>query len=482
MKGAIAAGHGKTVEAGKIAYDLGGTAYDAAIAALIASTVTEPCMSSLGGGGFALIGDGHSNYKLLDFFCETPLNKKPKSELDFVPVTVSFASANEIFHMGMGAIAIPGMVKAIFELHEHYGTIPLKELAAPAIQYAREGIEVDWFQEFDFRILEKINCRGEYGSNIFAPNGNLLKEGDTIVQPELADVLEFLIKEGADAFYVGDLAHKIVEDSKDLGGLIGYDDLYKYELNWRFPHHFAYRDFDVSINPFPAPSGLIVETILRHLESYGDPPAFGTQDYSNLLSAALHKAMRKEESESPLKRGSTSHISTLDNLGNTVSITMSNGEGSGYFIPGTGIQMNNMMGEAALFPGGFDDWETGTRVGSMMSPVIIRSVKRNMTVSMGTGGAGRIPYVLAQLVHHFADEDLTPDEIIHRPRMHIQENKLEMEPGLTPPSDLPSSVETVNVWDELNMFFGGVHTVGGQGKKLWAVGDERRNGSSVVVS
>ena len=147
MAQAIAAGHHQTLSVAKEILHAKGNAFDAAIAAYFAMFITEPCMASAGGNGFALTRteDGHIQY--LDFFCQTPAIKSMSPPVDFYPITVDFGSDVEEFHIGLGAAAVPGSIAGIFALHRIHGTMPISELVAPAIQLAKEGVALTWFQE-----------------------------------------------------------------------------------------------------------------------------------------------------------------------------------------------------------------------------------------------------------------------------------------------------------------------------------------------
>ena len=117
-------------------------------------------------------------------------------------------------------------------------------------------------------------------------------------------------------------------------------------------------------------------------------------------------------SEHNKKWGSTTHFNVLDEHGNAASISSSNGEGCGHFVPETNIQLNNMLGEAALFPSGFHSWDPGVRISSMMSPTLVLDDQKQVKVVMGTGGAGRIPSAIMQVLHLLLDRGLHLEEAI----------------------------------------------------------------------
>ncbi|MFN7118422.1 MAG: gamma-glutamyltransferase, partial [Saprospiraceae bacterium] len=167
MNFAIAAGHEQTAQAAAEILKSGGNAVDAAIAALLMTWVAEPCLSSAGGGGFALVRTANGDTKLFDFFCQTPKARRPMSEVDFFPVVVNFGDAQETFHVGKGATATPGAVAGVFTLHQQYGSLPMRELVQPAITAAKEGVQVKDFQRFSFQLLEPILRLSEHGQKRF---------------------------------------------------------------------------------------------------------------------------------------------------------------------------------------------------------------------------------------------------------------------------------------------------------------------------
>jgi gamma-glutamyltranspeptidase / glutathione hydrolase len=154
--GAIAAGHPKTAEAGFEMFRLGGNAFDAAVAAVMASFVVEPMLTSIAGGGF-LLAHTHSNQNILfDFFPQTPGQKRELGAIDFYPVEVNFGSVMQEFHVGLGSIAVPGAIGGLCHVHRRLGRLPLSVVAEPAIDYARRGVEIEPFQAYCFQLLTPV--------------------------------------------------------------------------------------------------------------------------------------------------------------------------------------------------------------------------------------------------------------------------------------------------------------------------------------
>jgi gamma-glutamyltranspeptidase/glutathione hydrolase len=179
------------------------------------------------------------------------------------------------------------------------------------------------------------------------------------------------------------------------------------------------------------------------------------------------------------KWGSTTHISVIDSLGNAASVTTTHGEGSSYIIPGTGIMVNNMLGEADLNPQGFHTWQEDTRISSMMAPTIV--LKNNQPeIVLGSGGSNRIRTAILQVISNVIDFKMDVDVAVNSPRVHWEKNIFNIEPGFSKEEikkiTLPSTNQLV-LWQQQNMFFGGVHTVMESSGLLEAAGDQRRSGA-----
>jgi gamma-glutamyltranspeptidase/glutathione hydrolase len=180
------------------------------------------------------------------------------------------------------------------------------------------------------------------------------------------------------------------------------------------------------------------------------------------------------------KWGSTTHLSVVDGKGNAASVTSSNGEGSGYVIPGTGIMVNNMLGEDDLNPHGFHQWQENVRISSMMAPTIV--LKNNQPeIVLGTGGSKRIRTAILQVIANILDFKMPVKEAVDSPRVHWENDSFHVEPGFTQEAVnkimLPVNNQLVH-WQEKHLFFGGVHTVQKNSEGLIeGASDHRRDGS-----
>ena len=476
MNYAISAGHAATAAAAETILREGGNAVDAAIAAFLMSWVAEPCMSSAGGGGFALLQmDGHPPV-VLDFFCQTPGWKRLPAEQDFYPITVDFGDTEEVFHVGRGSTGVPGSIDGLFQLYRRYGSIPLKQLFEPAIEAAKTGLLVDPFQELDFRLLEPILGIDPKASNLFFEHGRLIQEGERLKLPQMADFLDYLWREGRDAFYRGEVMHGIVADYSK-GGHLTRDDFHAYQSIWRQPLEVHYGNHRVFTNPLPSMGGIRIGWFLESLMHQAAGKVPGDQGH---LAALMNAFRHIRQMPASGLHGSTTHFSISDSKGNAVSLTASNGEGCGYFVKDTDIQLNNMLGEAALLPGGFHSWRPAVRLSSMMAPTMVFSGPgHQLELVTGSSGAGRIPFAIAQVIHYALDFDLSVEEAVNAARIHWQEGSWNLEPGFQTDGVRLLDEEQLRVWKSSSLYFGGVNTVKIGAHGSYAAADRRRLGTAI---
>lgn len=513
-RGAIAAGHPKTAEAGVEILRQGGNVFDAVVASALAACVAEPTLTSLGGGGFLLAHTADNRNTLFDFFAQTP-RQSPTEPGDFFPVDVNFGNVAQEFHIGLGSIAVPGMAKGLLHVHQQLGRLPLKVVAAPAIHYARAGVVVNEFQSYCFKILTAILQQCPQLQPLCVPNGMPLAPGATFQLPALADALEYLVEEGIRGFYEGDIAQQLVKDCQAGGGYLTLEDLREYQVIERSPLSTSYRGNTLLTNPPPSSGGSLIAFSLALLEQVEmGAIAFGSATHVRLLTEvmSLTNQARTDGYDSHLytpdvaqtflatehlqpyantllgavnKWGSTTHISAIDGEGNAASLTSSNGEGCGYSIPGTGIMLNNMLGEADLHPAGFHQWQPNVRISSMMAPTLVLR-DRHPCLVLGSGGSNRIRTAILQVVSNLFDFGMSIEAAVASPRLHWENHVLSLEPGFElPPEGFLQDPERdqLSPWEEQNMFFGGVHAVGLEADgTLTGSGDRRRNGVLAITT
>src|SRR5918997_2090503 len=235
-KGAIAAGHPRTAEAGARMLAEGGNAVDACLAAAFVSWVAESPLTGPGGGGFLLVHrarDGRS--RLLDFFVSVPgAGLAPGAIREMETIDVDFdGSTTQSFGIGVASVAVPGTVAGIETAHRTYGRVPWPTLFEPAIALARDGIELTPEQAYLHAILDVILRHTEEGREIYGPTGERLSAGDRLVMSDLASTLELLAEGGADVFYDGPLGNRLVDHIRAGGGTLTKADLRGYRVIWR---------------------------------------------------------------------------------------------------------------------------------------------------------------------------------------------------------------------------------------------------------
>ena len=179
----------------------------------------------------------------------------------------------------------------------------------------------------------------------------------------------------------------------------------------------------------------------------------------------------------------TTQVSVIDAAGNVASATVSNGAGSDYVVPGTGIVMNNMLGEADLNPGGFHRWPLDERMTSMMAPTAL-AWRDGRKVATGSGGSSRIRTALLQVLVNLVDFAMDVEEAVAAPRIHVEDSFLSVEGGFDPERIAPvlEAWPDHQLWDAPNMFFGGAHTVASGPRGVEGAGDPRRGGACVIVA
>jgi gamma-glutamyltranspeptidase/glutathione hydrolase len=494
MPFAIAAGHQETLNAAKTILENGGNAVDAAICAFLTSMVVEPCMAGVGGGGLALVREGNGRTTTFDFFCHTPRTKIPRNKEHFYPVTVDFGGALEDFYVGAASVATPGSIAGIYALYDRYGTIPIRELFGTAIDLAGKDVVLDTFQAYDLQLLEGICGASSRGREIyFRKDGTIKKEGDTLSFPHLSDFLEVLSYEGQDFFYKGDISTYIHKISTDLGGHIKSEDLSNYKVHVSEAPSLNWMNSLVHLVGYPSMGSSIIAATLKALEG-SKSELFSKADFSQLVESfrstyilakdpgRLSRFLKESYQLSipygkDIKKGGTTHFSIMDGNGMSVALTASIGEGSGIIIPGTDVHLNNMLGEEALMSKGFYNWEEDVRLISMMSPTIVAHEDGRVLVT-GSGGAGRIPYMISLLCKNIFINDLGLEEAVNAPRLYYHDGVVEVEPGFQIDENLPSEI---NEWKEPSLYFGGTHSILGKPASMQAIADARRYGVAYSV-
>ena len=507
MNGVVAAGHPLTAQAGADVLRDGGNAVDAAVACVLMSFVAESPLTGPGAGGFMLLHTAGGESHLLDFFVVAPgLGLDGREPAALMPIDIRFSEdAVQRFNVGPSSCGAYGTTLGLAEALDRFGSARLADLTAAPARAAREGVEVVPMQAFLFQVLEPILRSTPEAAAIYAPGGRLLAEGETIRLPELGDLLDRLGAEGPAFLYMGDVAATVSDWVLERGGLLTREDLAAYEVVERRPVSVRYRGREVLTNPPPSSGGILIADalgILERLEEPHDPYVIAeviastnrARDAEFLEGLAtegyLERFLAKDALDSVAtevreRLGNTTHIAVMDAEGACASVTCSNGSCSGVIVPGTGVHLNNMLGEQDLNPLGYHRHAPGARVPSMMSPTVVLRDGRP-EVALGSAGSNRIRSAILQTILGVVDHGLPAQEAVSSSRLHVEGREVEAEPGVDPVAldRLERGGWTVRRWAERNLFFGGVQAVARNPEtgELTGGGDPRRGGVARVVS
>jgi gamma-glutamyltranspeptidase / glutathione hydrolase len=486
---AVAAGNHDTVAAAVAVLRAGGNAFDAALAAGFAAAAAEPGLSSLGGGGFLLAQRTDGHQELHDFFVDVPGRGRSEQARapHFTPVTVAFAGAEQVFHAGYGSVGVPGCLDGYLRAHTRLGRLPLAEVVAPAIRLARTGVHLAQTQADVLALLTGIWNLTPEGRAAFLPDGRPPRTGDLLRQPDYAVTLERIADGQITGFSGSALGDALVVAMAEHDGLVGAPDLSAYEPVIREPLRIDYRGTALATNPPPSFGGRIVTRVLT---TFGSGDALHDPDDLARLVDAVGRATaaEKEQREAawtdaqPRSSQGTTHVSVIDADGNVASMTTSNGSCSGVFIPGTGVHLNNVMGEKDLHPAGFHAATPGTRVASMMAPTILNEPDGSV-VALGSGGSERIRSALLQVIVNLVDRGMPVGDAVAAPRVHLDADVVQIEPGFADATYAAlRKGYPVNVWPASDLYFGGTHVVRRDADGvISAAGDPRRGGASAVI-
>lgn len=517
MRGVVAAGHSLTAEAGADVLRQGGNAVDAAVCSVLTSFALESPLTGLGAGGFMLVHTPAGETVLIDFFVDAPGREGTERGEELVPIDVYFdPSTPQVFNVGAASCGVPGTPAGLARALERFGTMPVSELVAPGIRYAREGVPINRQQAFVFEILAPIQTRTAQVREIYAPEGRVLRAGEIFRFPELADALERFAAEGASPFYSGDIGRAIADFVRERGGTLSREDMKAYRAVERTPVAARYRGCEILTNPPPSSGGILIAFALGLLERLGRAGVEELvavmqaandergEDFSDGLrgdgfgghfldAAVLDRAAERIRTGLPTGRsdagpgdalGSTTHLVAIDSEGCCASVTCSNGTGSSILVPGTGVHVNNMLGEEDLNPHGFHLTPVGARLPSMMAPTVVLR-DGDVIAGLGSAGSNRIRSAVVQTIVRMLAEGMGPADAIEAARLHFEAGVVQAEPGVedTGLQAVEKGGTTVVRWDHKNLFFGGVQAVARDpaSGELSGGGDPRRGGAAVIA-
>ena len=457
-------------EASKIGVEImeqGGNAFDAMIATDLALLVSYPVAGNIGGGGFMVFRMNDGNIGALDYRETAPQLATKDMYLD-----ANGDVSPDKSQLGALAIAVPGTVAGLFEIHKKFGTIPFEKLIEPAIQLAKNGVVATEAQAKRLN-HHKISFRKVNQKRILYDQE--WRTGDTIKNPLLAKTLERIQLHGRDGFYKGKTADLIVEQTQKLGGIITKEDLEAYKVKWREPITFIYKDHTIISMPPPSSGGVCLAQILKSIapfnigqykhnskeyiqliveaerRAYADRSHFlGDPDFINIpmdsLTGSKYLSQRMESfnwnkatKSTALSHGSftgiesneTTHYSIVDPFGNSVSVTTTlNGAfGSKVYVDKGGFFLNNEMDDFSAKPGtpnmfGLVGAEANSiaaqkRMLSSMSPTIVEE-NGQLKMVLGSPGGSTIITTVMQNILNVLDYDMTMQESVSKPRFHHQ--------------------------------------------------------------
>jgi gamma-glutamyltranspeptidase / glutathione hydrolase len=438
MKGAIAAGHPLTAAAGAAVLEVGGNAVDACVAAAFMSWVCESMLTGPGGGGFFLVHAGGETV-VFDAFVAVP---RARAEAELLALPVDFdGDTQQVFHTGPGAVGVPGTALGLEAAHRRFGSLDWASLATPAAAAAREGVELTPAQGYLHKILDGLLRHSPAGDAMYG--GRMLRAGEIFRLPELGDTIERIAEGGARVIYEGDLP-------------FSREELELYAVVEREPLSVPFRGCEFRSNPPPSSGGRLIARGLAALDDGAD----------------VVRALEAMEEARVPSVGGTTHISVVDAAGDAASLSCSLGSGSGVVVPGTGIHLNNMLGEADLIGAA----RPGERLTSMMAPSLVLAGGRPRLV-VGSAGSERLRAAILQVVWNVVARRMGVEEAVEAPRVHVDEARVVYaEPG--------AAVEREGVvrFGRTNLFFGGASAVElSADGSLAAAGDPRRGGAGVVV-
>ncbi|UUI82469.1 gamma-glutamyltransferase [Bacillus halotolerans] len=454
--GMVATAHPLASEIGADVLKKGGNAIDAAVAIQFALNVTEPMMSGIGGGGFMMVYDGNTrDTTIIDSRERAPAGATPDMFLDENGKAIPFS---ERVTKGT-AVGVPGTLKGLEKALDKWGTRSMKQLISPSIKLADKGFPIDSvLADAISDYQEKLSRTA--AKDVFLPNGEPLKEGDTLIQKDLAKTFKLIRSKGIDAFYEGRFAKALSDTVQDFGGSMTKKDLENYDITVDEPIWGEYQGYQIATTPPPSSGGVFLLQMLNILDdfnlsqydirswekyhllaetmhlSYADRAAYaGDPEFVNVpLKGLLHPDYIKERQqlisldevnkkpkagdpwkyeegtanykqvEQPNDKvdGQTTHFTVADRWGNVVSYTTTIEQlfGTGIMVPDYGVILNNELTDFDAVPGGANEVQPNKRPLSSMTPTILFKDDKPVLTVGSPGGATIISSVLQTILYN----------------------------------------------------------------------------------
>lgn len=501
---AVATASQRAADAAREVAEVGGNAVDCALAAALVTINTEPSVCALAGSAYITIWPADGDPVTIDGNVAVPGSGLDGAQRGHgaVEVTINYGGGITTL-VGAGAVAVPGTLAAIEYASRKYGNVPWQTLFEPAIRACRNGFPLSaacrYYLGYSGDLI--FNRSNEGFDTLHHADGTLLDTGERVILPDLADTLETVANDGAGVFYKGDIAEAIVDHCRRHDGMLTAADMAGYQAIERKPLLVDIDNWCIASNPPPAVGGSVLAAMLL---ACADLPASGwnsealeqlitTQracldfrrrnlDLADDIGAASERLLAAARSGRLLTRwtsASTVQTSVVDDAGAGCAITASSGYGSGEMPEGTGLWLNNCLGEIELNRRGLDAGPTGARLPSNMAPSVAKGP--DGVLAVGSPGADRITTALQQFLLNYLQFRMPLRDAIAHPRVHVdtsgEEVRLMTEPGL----DLPTLDLPLKQFDELVMYFGGVSAaVFDRASGLDAAADPRREGGVFV--
>lgn len=497
---AVATTSALAAEAAKEVADEGGNAVDCAVAAALVTMNTEPGVCALAGGAYITIWPPDQRPLTIDGGTAVPGLAAEDHADGGAPETVRMAYGGGVDTIvGAASVAVPGSLAACDRAIQRYGNASWATVVTPSVRVASEGFPLPaachHYLEYSGT---PIFGRSKDGHNaLHDSSGQLRDAGDTIVVPHLADSLASIAEQGAQEFYRGDLGARLVAHVKAGGGRLTREDLRRYEAIERPALITRFRDFELALNPPPAIGGAMLAAMLggitrgedgnrtaRLIRAQRDAMRFRVDnlDLSENVNDAIARLLRGVGVDVPVpaeRSSATVHTSAVDSSGLACSVTSSAGYGSGEMPEGTGLWLNNCLGELELNRRGLALGPAGIRLPSNMTPGAARSADR--VVAFGSPGADRITTALQQFLFNYIGDGMSLDAANSAGRVHVELREDGYAVSAEAEVAIDADVEVLR-YPEHSMYFGGVgaavySTEGGPS----ASADPRRVGGTFVT-
>ncbi len=482
----------------------GGNAIDCALAAALLTMNTEPGVCALAGSAFITIWQQGEEAVTIDGNVAVPgagLAEADRRRGTF-GVSMRYGGGVETL-VGAGSVAIPGSLAAIEYAWKRYGAASWASIFEPSIRATRDGFPLSAACHYYLTYSgNSIFGRSDDGHGaLHHADGSLRETGSAIAVPHLSDTLEAISREGAQLFYNGELAAAMSAHCREGGGMLTREDLASYRAIGRPSLVADLGEWRIATNPAPAIGGAILTAMLLACSDLKETrwnhaalrQLIGTQqacldyrkrelDLANDVARKAADLIESARSGQLLTRwnsASTVHTSVVDSTGTACSITASSGYGSGEMPPGTGLWLNNCLGELELNRRGLDAGPVGARLPSNMAPTVARH--DGSVLAIGSPGADRITTALQQCLINYLLFNMPLEDAIAHPRVHVDTSgdvvRLMAEPGL----DLPDVELPIKVFPDRVMYFGGVGAaVFDATTGLATAADPRREGGTCI--